>query len=100
MRWVAAKCEESAETLLALGQSATHKSGTPLAQSNDMKANIATRCIGIALVLSGFTACVGSRSEEMRASPGAQALATGEPAGGESAPIEGRVDLPPQQPRR
>jgi hypothetical protein len=37
---------------------------------------------------------------EQRAAPGAQALATGEPAGGESAPIGGRVDLPPQQPRR
>jgi hypothetical protein len=65
-----------------------------------MKANLVIRGLGIVLVLSGFTACVGSRSTEVRASPGAQALATGEPAGGESAPIDGRVDLPPQQPRR
>ena len=74
--------------------------GTRLAHSYDMKANLVTRCIGIALLMTSFTACVGSHSAEMRAAPGAQALATGEPAGGESAPIEGRVDLPPQQPRR
>lgn len=65
-----------------------------------MKAFIVTRSFGIAVVLSCLAGCVGSRSAELRATPGAQALATGEPAGGESAPIGGRVDLPPQQPRR
>jgi len=65
-----------------------------------MKAMIVTRALGIVFVLSSLPACVGSRSMELRAAPGAQALATGEPAGGESAPIAGRVDLPPQQPRR
>jgi hypothetical protein len=64
-----------------------------------MNAMIVTRILGIGIVLS-LPACVGSRSMEQRATPGAQALATGEPAGGESAPIGGRVDLPPQQPRR
>lgn len=65
-----------------------------------MKAIVVTRSLGIALLLSCLAGCVGSRSMEQRAAPGAQALATGEPAGGESAPIAGRVDLPPQQPRR
>jgi len=65
-----------------------------------MKAITVVRSLGVALVLSSLVACVGSQSMEQRAAPGAQALATGEPAGGESAPIGGRVDLPPQQPRR
>jgi hypothetical protein len=65
-----------------------------------MKATLLARNLGIALVISSLPACVGSRSFEQRADPAAQALATGEPAGGESAPIGGRVDLPPQQPRR
>jgi hypothetical protein len=65
-----------------------------------MKATLLARNFGIALALWFVTACVGSRTIEQRADPAAQALATGEPAGGESAPIGGRVDLPPQQPRR
>ena len=71
-----------------------------LLKSTIMKAIIVTRSLGIAAMFSCLAACAGSRTMELRAAPGAEALAIGEPAGGESAPIAGRVDLPPQQPRR
>ena len=63
----------------------------------NMKIN-ATGCLWGAITL--MAACTGSRPLDPRVSPGGAVLATGEPAGGESAPIAGRVDLPPQQPRR
>ena len=53
--------------------------------------------LGLFVVLG---ACTQTRPVDPRQNPGSAALATGEPAGGESAPIAGRVDLPPQQPRR
>jgi hypothetical protein len=91
---------ETRKSLWLLDCRAVRGSGIRLAELSYMKANVVTRSFGVALVLPCLAACVGSRSVEQRADPGAQALATGEPAGGESAPIGGRVDLPPQQPRR
>lgn len=62
-----------------------------------MSARILIVSIAVSAVMAG---CIPARPVDPRESPGGAALAIGEPPGGESAPIAGRVDLPPQQPRR
>ncbi len=52
------------------------------------------------LALASLSMCSNVESQDLKPRPATDLPMSSAPAGGESAPIGGRADLPPEQPRR